>query len=148
MKGNLGVIAAFILILQALQIQPCLGMSNNVSLQILERTDIMEDTGWMAIDLSQYSPWEQGVRNIYLEMYVGNRSSCVGDSLFFAVRSVNDPASYRVQPVVSIHADPQNTDNHFQYVWLGINSSNKIEYQVDNLGCSTVDVQLRVVGFE
>jgi len=120
----------------------------NINVEILNKKNITTDTNWTVIDLSQYSPWGLGIRSLYVAMFTGLRSTCVGDGVHFYIRPFNDNNNIRAQIMTSIHTDPTNTDNYIQYVWLPLNSSNKIEYKVDDLGCSNVDVSLEVVGYD
>ncbi len=120
----------------------------NINEQILERVDITADTDWTVIDGSHYSPWESGIRSVYIAIFTSMRSSCAGDGVHVMLRPFNDNNNVRYQILTSIHNDPENSDNYVQYVWLPINSSNKIEYKVDDLGCTEVDLRLFVVGYD
>ncbi len=121
----------------------------NINVEILNRENITSDTDWITIDLSQYSPWELGIRSLYIAMYTGLRADCIGDGVDFGIRPFNDDYNYRVLRMSSIHGDPTNTDDYVQYVWLPLNSSNKIQYRAQDLGCAVLDyVALVVLGYD
>lgn len=120
----------------------------NTNEQLVQRQGITADTDWIVIDGSQYSPWESGMRSLYIAMYTGMRSSCVGDGVQVMIRPFNDDNNVRHQLLTSFRDDPENTDSYIQYVWLPLNSSNKLEYKVSDLGCTEVDIQMFVVGYD
>ena len=140
-------VLSIVMIMTLVPFQYVRAMEVGLNLEILNLTNISTDIGWTTIDLSSYSPWENGVRALYLAMFIGNRSTCVGDAIHFIVRPKGETNKQRYQLITSIHTDSSNTDNYIQYVWLPINSSNKLEYSVSDLLCSDVDVRLIVIGY-
>lgn len=147
MKKRLSVFIA-VLLFSLIPVFSVSAFTVDINVDILNRENINSNTGWITIDVSQYEPWELGIRSIYVAMYTRLHSTCVGDTVGFYIRPYNDANNIRLQMVTSIHTNPANGDDHIQYVWLPINSSNKIEYMVDDLGCSYVDVRLWVVGYD
>jgi len=140
-------VLSIVMIMTLVPFQYVRAMDVGLNLEVVNLTDISTDIGWTTIDLSSYSPWEVGVRALYLGMYIGNRSTCVGDGIDFIVRPKGEANKQRFQLISSIHTDSLNTDSYLQYVWLPINSSNKLEYSVSDIGCSVVDVQLFILGY-
>ena len=120
----------------------------NINALIINSENITEDTGWVVFDGSQYSPWESGIRSIYVAMQTTMNSTCVGDGVKVYLRPYNDDINIRVQMLTSIHDDPENGDNYIQYVWLPMNESNKIEYKIESLSCTSVNFRLIVVGYD
>jgi len=140
-------VLSIVMIMTLVPFQYVRAMEVGLNIEIVNLTEISTDIGWTTIDLSSYSPWEMGVRALYLAMYMGNRSTCVGDGINFIVRPMGETNKQRYLLINSIHTSSTNTDSYIQYVWLPINSSNKIEYTVSDLKCSVVDVGLIILGY-
>jgi hypothetical protein len=147
MKKALSVFIA-VLVFSLIPLFSAYAITVNINGEILNSANITSDTDWITIDLSQYSPWELGIRSLYLAMYAGLRSSCTGNGVRFDIRPFNDDNNIRMLMMTSIHGDPSNTDDYVQYVWLPLNSSNKIQYRIQDLDCSNVDVRLYVLGYD
>jgi hypothetical protein len=137
-----------VLLLSHISVYSVSAITVNINEKLVQRQGITADTDWTVIDGSQFSPWEAGIRSLYIAMYTGMRSSCVGDGVHVMLRPFNDDNNVRHQIITSIHDDPENTDGYIQYVWLPLNSSNKLEYKVSDLGCTEVDLQMFVVGYD
>jgi len=122
----------------------------NINVEVLNVQNISKDTDWITIDFSQYKLWESNITSLYVAMISVVRSDCVGDTIQFHIRPFGDDSNYRVQLSRSTSLSLTNGDEHVQYVWLPINSSNKIEYKIASISCSTakVDVRLLVLGYD
>ncbi len=130
-------------------------MTFGFSVEILKVTGITSDTGWTTIDLSAYTPWQLGIRALYLEMRTREYASqCPNgeiDDVFFEVKPFhNDPTDdtdIRRQGTETL--DLNSGHSVYDYVWIPINSSNKLSYQVRDIACpnTKVNVRLLAVGY-
>jgi hypothetical protein len=148
MKKTALILTVFVVVF--LQVYSAHAINVNINKEILNVDNITQDTDWTTIDLSQYSPWKSKVRSLYIMMFTGVESDCAGDTIWFYIRPFGDETNIRVQTSRSTSLDLNNSDEHIQYVWLPLNSSNKIEYKIDSIACPSANVHviLQIVGYE
>ena len=145
---KMSIVVTGILLFSLISVSSAFAINVDINGEILHRENITEDTGWTVIDLSQYSPYEAGIRSIYVGILTGMRSSCAGDGIVISIRPFNDDANMRVQLLTSLRDEPSNTDNSMLYVWLPWQSSNRMEYKVEDLLCTEMDLRLFIVGYD
>ena len=136
-----------IVLFSLIQVYSVHAINVNINVEVLNVKNISKDTDWITIDLSQYKLWESNITSVYLAMFTSIQSNCPEDTVQFRVRPFGDDSNSRFQ---FARCTSSGHDEHIQYVWLPINSSNKIEYKIADINCpnAKVDVQLFGLGYD
>ena len=139
-----------IVLFSLIQVYSVHAINVNINVEVLNVQNITKDTDWITIDFSQAKLWESNITSLYVAMFSAVHSNCVGDTIQFHIRPFGDVSNYRIQLSRSTSLSLTNGDEHIQYVWLPINSSNKIEYKIESISCpdGKVNVRLYVLGYD
>jgi len=139
-----------IVLFSLIQVYSVHAINVNINVEVLNVQNITKDTDWITIDFSQYKLWESNITSLYMAMFTSVGSNCPADTVQLHVRPLGDESNSRVQFARCTSSTQDGKDEHIQYVWLPINSSNKIEYKIASISCSTakVDVRLYVLGYD